>query len=721
MDIAKLCGTNASTFEQAKTWLANTHHSWLIIIDNADNPKTDYAMFFPSGNKGNIILTTRNLQCRNHATVGCEDLDHLDPDLATALLFKAAAIAVSLHDESRKAAEKVVKALGFHTLAIIQAGAFIRLRRCPLERYPALLQEQEENLLKFCLTQERPTYGSVYATFEISATHLESSEEQSAADALDLLGILGYFHFQEIPEAIFTRAWEEAVAIRERIIREGPQDSIYCLSELQVSRLPPFMMQEDDLGLDLFLWRWREALNLLESYSLLKIDDNKKKLSFSMHPLAHTWARIRFGLALRKANWRVAGSIIALSMRGCGYNIFCEKLRSHVRTYLDRPIFEHMDELIEQEMCQTYYHICWLVLHLGDIPKLRSLIDTLETNQAWAGASIDSQSAVQDISITCLLEEERFEEALKLLQQLQPSAEDPRNLYKLELLARAHLHSGIHVQKAVDLLEHTVKNHSLLEARESTANLWLQNLLGLAYIGNRQYEKAAVVLEWVVKKFKEKLDPVHPDRLASELCLGGAYFENNRYEEAASIFRGVLEIQRTILDSEDISLLDTQQEFSRAYICIGGDHLEEVVELLEKVVEIRGKRSEPDHPRILTAQENLASAYTNMGGDHCERAVELYEKVIKEKEQLFPPEDPQRLALQYDLALAYHNMGGSHDDEATRLLEQVVLIQERTLAPDHEDLLRSRELLKKIRSSAVTAKDAKSASASGKLDRVSAY
>lgn len=54
---------------------------------------------------------------------------------------------------------------------------------------------------------------------------------------------------------MFSRAWEEAIVIREHINRGRPMDEIYVLSESLVSRLPLFMMEENEITLDLFLWR----------------------------------------------------------------------------------------------------------------------------------------------------------------------------------------------------------------------------------------------------------------------------------------------------------------------------------------------------------------------------------------------------------------------------------------------------------------------------------
>lgn len=43
-----------------KAWLSNQQKPWLLIIDNADDPDIDATRYFPGGERGTILLTTRN-------------------------------------------------------------------------------------------------------------------------------------------------------------------------------------------------------------------------------------------------------------------------------------------------------------------------------------------------------------------------------------------------------------------------------------------------------------------------------------------------------------------------------------------------------------------------------------------------------------------------------------------------------------------------------------
>ena len=655
-----------------KTWLANSLHSWLLIIDNADDPNIDYAAFFPSGNKGGILLTTRNPQCRDHETVGSEDLDSLGLQDGQSLLFKAAEIAAPSHEGNQKAAEHIIQVLGFHTLAIIQAGSFIKRHRCSLEEYPALFRKQEEHILKYCLTQEQSTYGSVFATFEISATHLKSSQEQSATDALSLLQILGFIHFQEIPESMFLRAREEAFAIHETTRGEGPHDEIYNLSKLQTTRLPSFMIHKNDIATDTFLWRWRETLTLLESYSFVKIIGSGQDLSFSMHPLVHTWTRIRQNPTSRKEGWRTAGSIIALSMQREHYNMFHEKLRSHAGSYLDYLIGEgrkslqtrneYLADMTELEICQTHYRICYLFAYMNNIFKLRFLLDMLGNYKIWADARRTPGSIVQSLAATYLIKEGQPHEAVKLLERLLNTKHINPSIPSI--LATAYIASNQY-EKAISLLEKMVRIEEKTKHADNAFLYRLQHDLGRAYLESGQYDKAVTLFERLVKIEEQTMAPVHPDRLTSEHSLGKAYITTHQYEEAAKILQKVLETRRQVLEITNPHLLGTQHELARTYLGMGGGHYEKAVRLLEQVVEIQKKTLAPDNTNRLASQHNLALAYNSMGNGHYGKAAGLLEQVVAIREKILASDDPYLLNSQQLLEEVQEHIKAEEHAEST--------------------------------------------------------
>ena len=105
--------------DAVKRWLSNTSESWALILDNADDPHLDISPYFPVGNRGIVLITTRNPECQIHATVGSYELGAMEPDEAVTLILKTTEVSDQLDKSIRKSAGRVVTILGYLTLAIV--------------------------------------------------------------------------------------------------------------------------------------------------------------------------------------------------------------------------------------------------------------------------------------------------------------------------------------------------------------------------------------------------------------------------------------------------------------------------------------------------------------------------------------------------------------------------------------------------------------------------
>jgi hypothetical protein len=146
-------------------FLTRQMEPWLLIVDNADDQFLDVAKFFPRCKHGSIILTTRNPDCRFHATVGSYELGGMSPNEAVALLLKAALLEDHIDPKVLGEAAAVASLLCFLALAITQAGACIRQVLCSITEYRALYSKHRESLLKDHVILSRSDYNlSVYTT-----------------------------------------------------------------------------------------------------------------------------------------------------------------------------------------------------------------------------------------------------------------------------------------------------------------------------------------------------------------------------------------------------------------------------------------------------------------------------------------------------------------------------------------------------------------------------
>ena len=67
-------------FESGMYWLSGLEMPWLLVIDNADDLEFDYSRYFPSGERGHILVTSRNPECRIHATIGSHEFKDMEEE-----------------------------------------------------------------------------------------------------------------------------------------------------------------------------------------------------------------------------------------------------------------------------------------------------------------------------------------------------------------------------------------------------------------------------------------------------------------------------------------------------------------------------------------------------------------------------------------------------------------------------------------------------------------
>ncbi|KAK3175311.1 hypothetical protein OEA41_002558 [Lepraria neglecta] len=119
--VAERCKVD-KTMDEFKGWLTHSAEDWLLIVDNADDPSLGVSQFFSAGNRGTLIITTRNPECRTHATVGFSEIGQLSREEGISLLTKA-----SDEDETETSllpqAQAVAETLGYLALAITHASA----------------------------------------------------------------------------------------------------------------------------------------------------------------------------------------------------------------------------------------------------------------------------------------------------------------------------------------------------------------------------------------------------------------------------------------------------------------------------------------------------------------------------------------------------------------------------------------------------------------------
>ncbi len=554
--------------EDFKRWLTNLAEDWLLIIDNADDPSLDVLTYLPTGCRGTVVITTRNRDCRVHATVGSCEIGQMGREEAISLLLKASD-EQETDSSLRIRALPVVETLWSLALAIIQAGALIRQRLYTFEEYCNAYNNRRKELLSFQPVQASSDYKfTVYTTWEVSKESIRAiangrnatrEASQSATNALELLTFFGFCHFDDIWEEFFKVAWE-------------------TFSDLTASpwwRSNIFQILREDRPPEWDPFPFRQAMSLLSSYSLIQWSD----LRVSLHPLVHSWIRDSLVEKVQLRHWTSSLSTLAM-MSG------------------------HYD--------QSYSYHRRLMPHIQTCLGVRDLKDLLTEN-----SRVQERARITSYLLTVYFHCYQLGELLRLsesaLEYIRKTLGDGHDLTwelgEINALAHNNLHR---YQETIDKFETWAEEFlsSPSPVTPPVAVLVMARLMS-AYNGLKNTKKAL--------EFGEMLVPLCIDTRGEDdivTCdimhmLSHSYREIGRLEEAVSLCKRVIERQKTFLSDDDPTFLESKQELASTYIKMGLYH--EAVDILQHVVEKRKIVLADDHIHTLVSQINLARAYDGLG------------------------------------------------------------------------------------------------------------
>ncbi|KAL9133357.1 MAG: hypothetical protein Q9175_005467 [Cornicularia normoerica] len=225
----------------AKNWLSSLgkEKPWLLIIDNADEISFPIEDYYPDGDCGIILITTRNPMLKVHGTIAPRyyHFDELKETESIELLLRAADESLPWAPSTLESAKVICRTLGYLPLALMHAGktilAHIFLRAASDPRLELLEQERREQ-------EEKRPNATWRRTFKMFGFGI-----------LAFLLKLGY-------RPVLPKMLSDAIESNKF----------------------------DEL-------RLREALKELFQMSLVFANPDPKDDSYSMHPAVHLWVRER--------------------------------------------------------------------------------------------------------------------------------------------------------------------------------------------------------------------------------------------------------------------------------------------------------------------------------------------------------------------------------------------------------------------------------------------
>ena len=548
--------------EDFKRWLTNLAEDWLLIIDNADDPSLDVLQYLPRGCRGTVMITTRNPDCRVHATVGSCEIGQMGREEAITLLLKASG-EQEADTSLRIRALPVVETLWSLALAIIQAGAVIRQKLYTFEEYCSAYKTRRKELLSLQPVQASADYRfTVYATWEVSKESIRAisnernatqEASQTATNALELLTFFGFCHFDDIWEEFFKVAWEWFQDWSDR-----PWWRSKLLRILREDRPPEW---------DPF--PFRQAMSLLSSYSLIQWSDHR----VSLHPLVHSWIRDSLDENVQLRHWTSSVSTLAMMGGRTQSYSYYRRLMPHIQSclgvrdlkylLLEDPVAIERAEILGSLLCVyshcfqnrelvllsetameyarkafgnehtlTWEFACYNALAHNELLQYQEIVDELEPRVAWFFSSLRPVT----ISIAAAMNQLMFaynrskhtKQALELGEKLVPiciytlGEDDQVTCNAMHQLAQAYSDIG-RTEEAVELSEKVVERQKTFRSDDDEHFLSSKHMLASMYIDTGRYREAVDLLLHVVAKYKIVFADDHVDTLTSQGNLAAAY------------------------------------------------------------------------------------------------------------------------------------------------------------------------------------------------------
>jgi tetratricopeptide (TPR) repeat protein len=650
-----------TTFEAGKHWLANCTKPWLLVIDNADSRDMDVSKYFPAGGRGHILVTSRNPNTVVHATIGEANFGEMDEEDAITLLLKAAHQPGTddYKDRTRRElAKPITSALGYLALALIHAGATIRRRLCTLESY--LRVYSREMMSQRSMSTASLSDLSIITTYEVPFREIKKCHDLATEDAIEILYIFAFLHFQQIPESIFLNAWTNMQRLGLYPDEKAPRHLWSYKSQKGQAEA------QDNFGhvpnlLSQATWderRLRDALAILYELSFIYYD-NSKQLCW-MHPVVHLWARERLPAQEQKYWLDVTTNILAHSvtaeMEPSG-RPYRRILIPHITACLEprhnnAQSMNYWDDHIQatkaekfaavyaeagewkraRDIGQKIFSLRKRTYGLDNSATLKVMSDLgkiyfdlfevgkcLEIRLGVLNARLKTVGetspltfkAMSDLSLTYWLAGDRRKaEALGikavhgLAKLLGP--EDPDTVTAMFYLARTHLHLG-RPHAALNNLKKVLRVRMEFFGPKHPDTLLAMSEMAMTYHSLERLDEAAELAEAVLTTRKQVLGEEHAYTLWAVNDLSKVYTDYGRAEESLDMIQDIMPIVLRTLGYHHIGVHMTKFNLARAFNALGQWHEG------EKVLRWQVGNLIPTHPDFIITVAELARTCKNMG------------------------------------------------------------------------------------------------------------
>ena len=666
-------------------WISCIQEEWLIVFDNADDPPPEVvAKFFPSGNRGNILITSRNRSMgrivSHENSIEINEMEELD---AITLLLKASCL--NPLDEHVEAARKIVIELGCIPLAIDHAGAYIEAGKCNIDTYLRQLSLHHQTLLSDAAFKGASNYDqTVYGTWDLSFKEIErragqvtARNAQAAQAAVLILQICAFYHHSNISKKIFQSAAEGA---RKHVINSEVAEK---LPQAMTSLNYTLLALDSNGQWDEFIFG--QGISVLLSFSLIRREHSSEMLS--IHPLVHCWSREQMSISEQQRMHQMGSTILSCAIsRGSTSQDYA----------LRRLIFPHIKAndlygiqtgLTKQYYDDQYNSFASVMVENGDWNTAEQLlIQVMDMRKKVLGEEhAETLLSIGNLAII-YWNQGKWNNAEQLEIQVMNMSEKllgekhPYTLLSMGNLARIYSDQG-RWNEAEKLEVQVVDIKKKLFGEENHDTLFSMGNLASTYIRQGRWTEAEQLGIQVMNMRKKLFGEEHPDTLRSMGNLASTYSHQGRWNEAEQLEVQVMNMTKKLLGEDHPNTLLSMGNLGSTYWYQG--RWDEAEQLEIQVMNLTKKLLGEEHPNTLLSMGNLARTYSDQG--RWNEAEQLEVQVVDMRKKLFGEEHLHTLISMKNLASTYFLQG--RWNEAEKMQVQVMNIMKNSLGVEHPNTL----------------------------------
>jgi len=643
--------------EAVRLWL-NTHHDWLLLLDNVEDPTTLHNLL-PSNPGGSILLTTRSQVTGTIAErVG---LEQMEPEEGALFLLRRAGLVArdacleKIPPAVRGTAQDISHLLGGLPLALDQAGAYIEETGCSLAHYLTCYQTRQATLLNRRGASGVDHPMSVATTFSLA---LEQVEHVNPA-AADLLRLSAFLHPDAIPEEIISTgasepgsplqplandlmALDAAITTLRRfsLVRRNAETKTLAVHRL-VQAVVKDSMDEDTQRL--WMERTVRLINrIFPDPGSMPVYEETSTWLCCQHYYPHVQVCMKF---IERWNMTSPEAIELFVLAG---NYFYKLARYSQAEELFRKVLTIRERVVGAEH-----------------PDVAESLSDVATLSSYCGNYAQAELLYQrSLAI--------FEKTL--------GPEHPTIARVLQALATHYHHRGKYAQvgplyqRALAILKKTLG----AEHSEVAENL---NDLARLYTLEGKYAQAESLYQQSLFLYEKVWGSEYPELAIIINNMAELYRHQGRYAEAELWYRrassmweqgGSQEHPRVAQILHNMGLLRRDQEkYAQAEM------------FFQQAQTIYEKTLGPEHPRAAQVYDDLAQLFISLG--RYAEAESLYRRSLATRQGTHGLEHPDTAESLYGLARLY-SVEQAYA-QADPLYQRALVIWEKALEPDHPSII----------------------------------